>query len=219
MDCFPIHVVHVVYRFAPGGLENVVVQLVNHLPAPEFRHTVVALTEVDAGFAARITRADVELIALGKAPGQTLWLYPRVYRLFRRLRADVLHTCNLAAMELTPVAAAAGIPRRVHAEHGWDLRERAGEAGRYRLLRRLCRPFVDEFVVVAEPLLAYMREKVGVPAGRLHLIENGVDTARFRPRAAGSPNISRPWSRISIKRARIAAPIIWCRRCRRAASC
>ena len=39
-------VAHIVYRFDTGGLENGVVNLINHMPRGAFRHMVVALTEV-----------------------------------------------------------------------------------------------------------------------------------------------------------------------------
>lgn len=177
----PCHVVHLVYRFATGGLENVIVQLANGLPATKFRHTVVAISEVDSTFAARITRPDVEVIALHKPPGQPFKLYPQVYRLLRRLKADVLHSCNLAAMELVPMAALAGVPLRVHAEHGWDVGELGGNNARYRFLRRLYKPFVHEFIAVAEPQKDYLQHSIGVAPQHLHVIPNGVDTDRFRP--------------------------------------
>jgi sugar transferase (PEP-CTERM/EpsH1 system associated) len=178
----PCHVVHLVYRFATGGLENVIVQLINGLPHQSFRHTVVALTEADPAFAARITRPDVEVISLNKRPGQPFGLYPKVYRLLRRLKPDVLHSCNLAAMEFAPMAALARIPLRVHAEHGWDVGELGGSNARYRFLRRLYKPFVHEFIAVAEPQRDYLLNQIGVPAARLHFIPNGVDIERFRPR-------------------------------------
>lgn len=178
----PCHVVHLVYRFATGGLENVIVQLVNGLPAAEFRHTIVAISEVDPAFAARITRPDIEVIALHKPPGQPFRLYPQVFRLLKQLKPDVLHSCNLAAMEFAPMAALAGVPLRVHAEHGWDVGELGGQNPRYRFLRRLYKPFVHEFIAVAEPQKRYLLNQIGVPAAHLHFIPNGVDTERFRPR-------------------------------------
>ncbi|MBW8891368.1 MAG: sugar transferase, partial [Burkholderiales bacterium] len=45
-------VVHLLHRFDTGGLENGVVNLINHLPA--FRHAVVAVTEITA-FKDRVT--------------------------------------------------------------------------------------------------------------------------------------------------------------------
>lgn len=175
------HVVHLLYRFAAGGLENVIVQLVNGLPHDQFRHTIVALTEAAPAFIARIERTDVEIIALHKSPGQPFNLYPRMYSLLRRLRPDVLHTCNIAALEFMPVAALAGVPRRIHAEHGWDVSDPDGSNRRYRLLRRLYRRFVQDFIVVSAQLQTYLLDVIHVPAAHVHLIENGVDCERFRP--------------------------------------
>lgn len=176
------HVVHLVYRFAAGGLENVVVQLINHLPRDEFRHTIVAIAGFDAEFVKRIERPDVAVISLDKGPGQPFKLYPKVFRLLRQLRPDVLHSCNLAAMEFTPVAALAGVGLRVHVEHGLDIGDLGGGNAHYKLLRKVFRPFVNEFVAVAMPLRDYLAGEIGVSARHLHLIPNGVDTHRFRPR-------------------------------------
>lgn len=179
------HVVHLLYRFAAGGLENVIVQLINGLPHDRFRHTIIALTAADPAFFARIERRNVEVIQLHKPPGQSVWLYPTMYRLLRRLRPDVLHSCNLAALEFQPIAWAAGVPCRVHAEHGWDVADPDGRNPRYRLVRKSCRHFVHHFIAVSEQLRAYLADVISIPATRLHLIPNGVDTERFRPARAG----------------------------------
>lgn len=177
----PCHVVHFIYRLATGGLENVVVQLINHLPATLFRHTVIALTEVDPDFARRIHSPSVDIIALKKPPGQPFALYPRVYGLLRQLQPDVFHTCNLAALEFMPVAALARVPLRVHAEHGLDTAELGNKAAIYLRLRKLYNPFVSRYVTVSIPLQSYLQDKVGVAPQRLSLVSNGVDTAQFRP--------------------------------------
>ncbi len=181
------HIVHLIYRLDTGGLENVVVQLVNHLPQDEFRHTVVAITEADPDFAQRIKSQGVEVICLGKGPGQPFWLYPKVAKLLRRLKPDVLHTCNLAALEFAPVAALVKVPRRIHAEHGMDIGELNGKGSRYLALRRFLKYFVHEQIAVSESLSEYLRNRVGVAQDRLHLIPNGVDTQQFRPRRVGDP--------------------------------
>ncbi|ART49519.1 glycosyltransferase [Acidovorax carolinensis] len=180
------HVTHLVYRLATGGMENVVVQLIRHLPRTSFRHTVIALCDIDPEFSRRLDGTDVELIALNKPPGQPYALYPTVYRLLRRLRPDVLHSCNLAALEFAPVAALARVPLRVHVEHGLDMHEINGKSARYRMLRRLYRPFVSQYVAVSEDQ-ARQCAQVGAAAERVHLIPNGVDTRVFRPRTSDDP--------------------------------
>jgi sugar transferase (PEP-CTERM/EpsH1 system associated) len=181
-------IVHVVYSFAIGGLENVIVQLINRLPADEFEHIVLSLTTI-SDFKNRITQPGVQFIELNKPPGHAVPLYPKIYRLLRQLRPDVLHTCNLAALELTPLAWLARIPLRVHAEHGWDAHDPHGANPRYRTLRRLYKPFVSHYVTVSQDLAVYLREAIGVPAARQSLIANGVDTDVFSPATGTLPAV------------------------------
>lgn len=176
-------VVHVVYSFSVGGLENVIVQLINRLPADRFEHVVLSLTTI-SDFKDRITQPGVRFIELNKPPGHAVPLYPRIYQLLRELKPHVVHTCNLAALEITPLAWLARVPRRIHAEHGWDAHDPSGTNPRYRRLRRLYRPFVSHYVAVSEDLFAYLAKAVGVPKKRRTLVPNGVDTDQFRPAEA-----------------------------------
>ena len=185
----PPLIVHVLHRFAVGGLENGVVNLINRMPAAHWRHAVVALTQVDPAFAARLQRSDVDCIALNKPPGQGLWLYPRMHALLRRLQPDIVHTRNLAALEMQVPAWAAGVPGRVHSEHGWDVDDLHGRNPRHRWMRRAYRPFVQQQIALGTELTAYLRGRIGVPAQRLSTIWNGVDTVRFHPAASGRAHI------------------------------
>jgi len=180
----PIHVVHTMYRLSTGGMENVVVQLINHLPRQRFRHSIMAITEVDPVFVRRIDRKDVGVVELRKPPGQPIRAFPRAYRVLRDLRPDVFHSCNLAALEFVPTAFAAGVRRRVHVEHGWDVSDPDGSNRSYQLIRRMCKPFVNEFVAVSVQLHEYLRKRIGVPEQKLHLVHNGVDIDVFRPHSA-----------------------------------
>ena len=174
-------VVHLVYRFDVGGLENGVANLINHMPPEAYRHVVVALTEI-TDFRRRVRRDDVDFVALHKGPGHAVWLYPRLYRLFRDLQPAVVHTRNLAALEATIPAWAAGVPVRIHGEHGRDVGDLDGSNRKYQWVRRLYRPFVTRYVALSQDLAKYLRTQVGVPVDRITHIYNGVDTARFRPR-------------------------------------
>lgn len=175
-----IRIVHVVYSFSVGGLENIIVQLINRLPVDRFEHVLLSLTTI-GDFAQRIERPGVQLIALGKDPGHAVPLYPKIWRLFRQLKPDVVHTCNLAALEVLPLAWAAGVPWRVHAEHGWDAHDPQGHNPKYQRLRRLYRPFVSHYCSVSKDLDNYLAKAIGVPEQRRSLVANGVDTEVFRP--------------------------------------
>ena len=173
-------VVHVVYSFSIGGLENVIVQLINRLPPEEFEHVVLSLTTI-SDFKDRITQQGVQFIALNKPPGHAVPLYPRIYKLLRQLKPDVIHTCNLAALEIAPLAWLARVPLRVHAEHGWDAHDPTGSNPRYRKLRKLYKPFVSHYVAVSKDIDNYLANAIGVTPTRHTLIANGVDTELFVP--------------------------------------
>jgi sugar transferase (PEP-CTERM/EpsH1 system associated) len=173
-------IAHVVFRFDIGGLENGVVNLINGLPENEYRHVVIALTEASE-FRERIQRSDVEVHALGKRPGKDPAAYWRLYRLLRRLRPAIVHTRNLGTLDCAAVAALAGVPHRIHGEHGWDVHDPDGKVWKYKLLRKLLNPFINQFVAVSRDLQQWLLVKVGIAPAKVWHICNGVDTKRFRP--------------------------------------
>lgn len=171
-------IAHVVYRFDTGGLENGVVNLINHMPAKAYRHAIIALTEI-TDFKKRITRDDVEFIELHKKPGHGIWLYPKLFKLLREKRPSIVHTRNLAALEATVPAWAAGVPVRIHSEHGREGADVAPDHLKYRFMRKLYRPFVTNYLALSSDLSHYLHHYIGIPSRKLSRIYNGVDSNRF----------------------------------------
>ena len=174
-------IAHVVHRFDVGGMENGLVNLINRLPADFADHCVIALTEANPGFAARIRRPGVRVHELHRPAGQTARIFPRLYRLLRSLRPAVFHTRNAGTLETQLVAWAAGVPVRIHGEHGWDMADLAGANRKLLTMRRVMRHFAHHQIALSSPTARYLTERVGVPAARVTNICNGVDTARFVP--------------------------------------
>jgi sugar transferase (PEP-CTERM/EpsH1 system associated) len=179
MDKRPL-VAHVMYRFDTGGLENGIVNLINHMPESAYRHAVISLTEITE-FRQRIQRPDVEFFALNKAPGHVLWIYPQLLRLFRQLRPAVVHTRNLAALEAQVPAWLAGVPARIHGEHGRDVGDFDGTNKKYQWIRRIYSPFVKHYIALSRDLADYLTHPVGISSKRVTQIYNGVDAQRFHP--------------------------------------
>ena len=174
-------VAHVMYRFDTGGLENGIVNLINHMPADRYRHAVIALTEV-TDFRKRIQRDDVQFISLNKPPGHGIWLFPKLFRLFRRLRPAIVHSRNLAALEVQLPAWLAGVPVRIHGEHGRDVGDLDGSNVTYQRVRRFYRPFVSFYLALSRDLADYLTEIIHVPENKVLQVYNGVDSVRFHPR-------------------------------------
>ncbi len=186
-------VAHVMYRFDVGGLENGIVNLINHMPHESYRHVVISLTAI-TDFRNRIVRDDVEFIALEKPPGHVLWIYPELYKLFRKLRPAIVHSRNLGALEAVVPAWAAGVPVRIHGEHGRDVGDLDGLSKKYQWVRRLYRPFVTYFIALSRDLEHYLTNRVGMPHGRVAQIYNGVDAQYFHPAATRKPIAGCPFA-------------------------
>lgn len=192
-------VAHVVYRFDTGGLENGVVNLINHMPRAAYRHMVIALTEV-TDFRHRLRVDDVRCVALHKPPGHGWKVYAPLWRLLRQHRPAIVHTRNLASLEMQLPAWAARVPVRIHGEHGRDVDDLDGSNRHYQRLRRLYSPLVSHYVALSRDLAGYLRDRVGIATSRIDQIYNGVDAEQFAPPPDGP---------VPISGAPFAAPTHW----------
>jgi sugar transferase (PEP-CTERM/EpsH1 system associated) len=179
-------VAHVMYRFDTGGLENGVVNLINHMPESAYRHAVISLTTI-TDFKDRVKRKDVEFYALDKKPGHVLWIYPQLYRLFRQIRPAIVHTRNLAALEVTIPAWCAGVKVRIHGEHGRDVGDFDGTNKKYQWIRRVYSPFVKHYLALSKDLAQYLTHTIGISIKRVAQIYNGVDAVKFYPASSRLP--------------------------------
>ncbi|MEM7765620.1 MAG: TIGR03088 family PEP-CTERM/XrtA system glycosyltransferase [Pseudomonadota bacterium] len=173
-------IAHVVFRFDYGGMENGIVNVINHTDSRRYRHVVIALSEV-TDFAQRITADDVECIALHKRPGKDLPMYGRLMRVLRRVRPDIYHSRNIGTIDTVPFARLAGVPVCIHGEHGWDVHDPDGTNPKYRWMRKITGVFIHAFMTVSRQLRDWMVGVVGIAPEKLHHICNGVDTERFKP--------------------------------------
>ena len=171
-------VVHLVYSFGCGGLQTLLADCINRLPADKYRHAVICLTERtnDGGV---VSRTDTAFYELHKPPGNGISTHFKLWKLLRQLRPSILHTYNVGTIEYNVTAMLAGVPVRIHAEHGRDSVEIDGRHRRYNLLRRLLIPIIDAYVPVSADLVDWLRHTIGVPQKKISMVINGVDTARY----------------------------------------
>lgn len=174
-------VVHLIYRLDVGGLETLLIECINRMPPERYRHAIVCLTTSSA-FENKITALDVAVYALHKQSGLSLATHVHFYKLIRRLKPAILHTYNLAAIEYHVMAAMAGVPVRLHAEHGRDATDPHGKNRKHNALRRMIAPLLHRFIPVSADLQHWLQHVVHIPARKLQLVPNGVDTERFTAR-------------------------------------
>jgi sugar transferase (PEP-CTERM/EpsH1 system associated) len=180
----PPLIMHVIRRLAPGGLENGLINLINHMPVGAYRHSIVCLTD-RTEFYQRIRRDDVRIISLHKREGQDLTIYMSLCNLFRRFRPAIVHSRNLAGLDAVIPGALAGIRGRIHGEHGRDIYDLDGMNRKYRLWRMALRPLIHKYVAVSNDLADWLVDGIRVERNRVARIYNGVDVNVFHPRAVG----------------------------------
>jgi glycosyltransferase involved in cell wall biosynthesis len=158
----------VVLSLRVGGLERVVVDLVNHA-SNEFRFVVCCLEEAGA-WAKEVPRVTT----LGKHPGVDWRLFRKIARLAREEKIHVIHTHNSTAHLYGAIGGKLAGKRVLHTEHGVNV----GHEARYRRLNRIAAPFTDLTVAVSSQL-------PGVP-----VVANGIHVERFaRPRTAAGKRV------------------------------
>lgn len=175
-------VLHVIHHLRMGGMENGLVNLINHLPAERFRHAI-ACVEDFSEFRNRLETGDTDVYALYRSRIGVWNLRKALFDLCRKLRPAIVHSRNLSGLDALPPARLAGVRTCIHGEHGWDVNDLHGTHWKPQLLRRLHAPLVSCFVTVSKDLEQYLIRKVGVAGERIKQIYNGVDTARFKPAA------------------------------------
>ncbi len=179
-------IVHVIHRLDTGGMERVLLSLIN-ATGDRYRHAVICL----AGFGAmreEISDEAVPCISLGKRAGKDVGCYVRLWKVLRHLKPDVVTTYNFGTLDAALVARLAGVRHVVHAEHGRGADDPHGEDRKYRWLRRVLQPCIARFVAVSADLESWLRDRVGIPAGKVVCIPNGIDTSRH----AAVPDSARP---------------------------
>ncbi len=160
-----------------GGAETLLMNLVRRLDRERFSPEVCCLKargQLGVELASEIPVHDhllshkLDLRVLG-----------RLTRLMRRRQIDAVVTVGAGDKMFWGRLAArlANVPVVVAALHstGWP-----DVVGR---LNRWLTPLTDAFIAVAEPHGRYLIEQERFPADRVHVIPNGIDVDRFRPRA------------------------------------
>jgi glycosyltransferase involved in cell wall biosynthesis len=178
---------HIITGLGVGGAERQLRALLRRLP---LACDVVTLT--NPGPVAREMRADgVPVTHLGMAGNRDLAALPRLARLIRHGRYDVVHTHLYRACVYGRVAARlAGVRAVVATEHSLGAHRiegrplTRGTRALYLATERLGAATVAVSATVAGRLRAW-----GVPPGRIHLVPNGIEPGRFAFDAAARQRV------------------------------
>jgi sugar transferase (PEP-CTERM/EpsH1 system associated) len=171
----PLRVAHVVLSLDLGGLERLVVDLVDE----GFRHgqaPAVVCLERPGTLAPQIEALGARVECVEKPSGIRLGTIHRLKRMFQKLNADVVHTHQIGALFYAgPAARRAHVPVIVHTEHGKHFAGRR----RTRWLGRLAGRYADRYCCVSHDIAEEVKTAHVVSEAKVEVVVNGIDTARF----------------------------------------
>jgi sugar transferase (PEP-CTERM/EpsH1 system associated) len=176
-----LRVLHVINRLDMGGTEYGILKVIAGLGNRDFEHQLCAIRGFQTDLANLPELSGKVVVAGGKESGFQFLLF-RLARIMRAFKPHIVHSRNWGAIEAIPAARLAGVPVAIHSDHGYELEILAGLPLRQRLLRRAVYSMSDAVFSVTGDLRNYHERQAGVSPGRIRVIRNGVDTARFAPR-------------------------------------
>ncbi|MGF1432072.1 glycosyltransferase [Kitasatospora sp. LaBMicrA B282] len=186
-------VLHVITGLAAGGAEQQLLLTVRHLP-PAIRCEVAALT--NPGSVAAALRAEgVPVHDLDMRGNRDLAVLPRLVRLIRRGRYDVVHThlyrAGLYGRLAARLAGVRSVLATEHSLHAGTIEGRAVSPG-VKALYLAAERLGSTTVAVSERVAGTLADW-GVPAQRVAVLPNGIETAGFAV----------PWERRAAVRRRL----------------
>lgn len=164
-----------------AGAERMVVSLACGLDRSRFETTVVSLFDAfPSGFEPVLDEQGIPVEHLDKHQGMDLRMYPRLVRVFRRFRPDIIHTHSYLLRYTFPAALASRPVNMIHTVHNVALRETEWLG---RMIHRVAFRCGVVPVAVAGEVARSFRKVYGFePAAT---IPNGIETERYNNPSAG----------------------------------
>jgi sugar transferase (PEP-CTERM/EpsH1 system associated) len=192
--------VQITWSLTAGGMEMYALRLAAHLTASRFESVICPL---DKGGALEVdlVRLGIRHHVMNRRPGIDIPLMVRLYRLFKALRADIVHTHHFNGLFHAAVAARLAGARVVHTEHSTEDFDRPHIRTALRLLSALC----DRVVAISPGIHRALCEDVGVPASKVETVLTGIDLDAFdEPRDAARQAMGMaPADRVAVVVARL----------------
>lgn len=170
-----MQILHLIPDLETGGAQRLLTYAAGAMDRDRFR-IVVAHWGKASALQAELERLGVSVLRLDGAPS-LLRLARSFGKEVRRLRPDVVHT-HLFDADLIGilVARVLGVRRRCATIHSFSFLATSRHRWRYRWLLG---PLVGRFLAVSRVLADYLVQRCGLPASRVRVVTNGVDTSRF----------------------------------------
>lgn len=171
-----VRVVHVLPDLVPYGLENMLSHLVCSLDRTRYEPAVISLFgPAENGLENTLRNAGVNVFHLHKRRGFDPRMFVRLYKLFRKMQPDIVHSHNYVLRYTLPAAILARVPVMAHTIHNVAKQEvdRLGRWLQWLAFRGPVHP-----VAIAQEVALTSRQVYG--SVDLTIIPNGIPVEAFQ---------------------------------------
>jgi glycosyltransferase involved in cell wall biosynthesis len=170
-----IKVAHLLHVIGPAGKEKGVLKIVSGMDQSRFEVDLIVLRGIL--YQDLIDLKSLNIIELDRVQGNSIKLVPQLVKIFKKNRYDIIYTHSWNTLvEGYLSALVAGIPIKIHGEHGTFERSYLKD----KLQKFLWKHF-DAVTVVVDDLEKKLREIFDYKADNIKIVYNGTDHAKFYP--------------------------------------
>ena len=164
---------HISSSLQHGGIEKLIYNFVARLSPEKYRVSACAL-DTDGVYGDEIRRLGRQVFVLKKKSGIDPRLWPRLYRLFRKEKVDIVHTHNFSPLLYAAIPARlAGVKVLVHTEHA---RTAFPDAKRRMVAERWLSVFTDRITAVSPKVKRDLIDYENISPEKIQMIWNGIET-------------------------------------------
>ena len=170
----PRNVLHLIQGLDVGGLEYMVVALLNRLDRKEFLPSICCFDNL--GKLQNSLLNDTKVNLLTRKPGIDIFYPFKLASLLKKDQIDILHLHNSTAFFYGVLAGKiAGVGRIIYTEHARDVAPNI----KVRIMDKILSYMTDRIVVVAEFLKQNLVKKEWIDPVSIAIIYNGIDGDEF----------------------------------------
>ena len=168
-----IRVMHISSSLQHGGLERIVYNFAARLNREKYCVSACAL-DADGIYGEEIRKLGGQVSVLKKKQGIDPRLWPRLYRLFRKEKVDIVHTHNFSPLLYAAIPARlAGVKALVHTEHA---RTAFPDVKRRMIAERWLSNCTDRVTAVSPKVKRDLIHYEKIRPEKIQMIWNGIET-------------------------------------------
>ena len=180
-----LHVTHAVQTLECGGLERVVLDLLQ-MGMKRGQQVSVLCLERPGALSGQVEELGVRLVCLNKSPGLRLNTVDRARAALEELRPDVVHSHHTGALLYIGAAALkSGIRAVLHTEHGNHVKRTRNwqRRLRYRLLIGCASRYCGRICCVSSDIAKTVGTLGFLSRRKIRVVPNGIDCSAFTARS------------------------------------